>query len=180
MRTPSLDTHVLRLYAFYIISFYTTHSCCISLFISYISILDWLVTRVKFPWPKDPSWADLGWSPLHQASERLIWIWRPSKLILSPIQNSWKARNYVVPSGTQTWEWEIPNKWRFLAGKIMYKWRILHCPCLITKYYQRVNMVGIYRVTTDMIHMGLEIRVFFCFCCFQTTLKSGTAPPSGN
>jgi hypothetical protein len=40
----------------------------------------------------------------------------------------------VVPSGTQTWEWEIPNnKWRFLAGKIIYKWRILHCPCLITR-----------------------------------------------
>jgi hypothetical protein len=33
--------------------------------------------------------------------------------------------------------------------------------------YQRVNMVGIYRATTDMIHMGLEIRDIFVFVVFK-------------
>ena len=27
-----------------------------------------------------------------------------------------------VPSSNQTWQWEIPYRWMFIAGKIFYKW----------------------------------------------------------
>ena len=36
-----------------------------------------------------------------------------------------------LPSGNQTWQRTNPFKWKFLAGKIIYKWRIFK-PRLIT------------------------------------------------
>ena len=37
-------------------------------------------------------------------------------------------RDYMgLSSGSQTWQWENHYKWRFLAGKIIYKWWIFTC-----------------------------------------------------
>ena len=30
----------------------------------------------------------------------------------------------ILPSGYSTQPWKIPYKWRFIAGKIIYKWAI--------------------------------------------------------
>ena len=39
-----------------------------------------------------------------------------------------------IPSGNQTWQWKIPDKWSFLARKITDQWSIFQ-PCLITYRY---------------------------------------------
>ena len=37
-----------------------------------------------------------------------------------------KWGSHGIPVGNQRWQWEIHYKWKFIAGNIIYKWRIFH------------------------------------------------------